>query len=172
MKILSFPHLALTTPTKKWDFKETTRDELILIGIELLKTLEETPHGVALAANQVGLAHRLFVVKEDFADENGLPTLIVNPEIVGLLSGNNEQQEGCLSFPGMLINVRRLNQVLFGYQDVDGNVKSATLSNFPARMVQHECEHLDGKTFMGNMNRIDRFRIMAEMKKRKVAGLA
>lgn len=173
MKILSYPNPALTRKTEKWDFSRSeSRDLLIAHGLNLSKVLEVTPNGVALAANQVGLPHRFFAVREDFADQNNLPTLIVNPEIVGLLSGNEVQQEGCLSFPGMLIDVRRLNSVLFGYQTIEGEIKSMTLSGFPARMVQHEVEHLDGKTFIDNVPRIERFRIMAEMKKRKAAGLA
>lgn len=173
MKILSFPHPALTAPTKEWDFsRPESRDLLIAHGLNLTQVLDSTPHGVALAANQVGLPHRIFAVKEDFADQNNLPTLIVNPTTVGLLSGSEVMQEGCLSFPGMLLEVRRLNAILFGFQTVDGEIRSMTLTGFPARMVQHEVEHLNGKTFLESVPRIERFRIIAEMKKRKAAGRA
>lgn len=173
MKILSFPHPALSKPTTPWDFsKPDSKVELLFMAIDLQKTLDETPHGVALAANQVGLPHRLFVIKEDFADKNDIEPLIINPTYVGLLSGNNVEQEGCLSFPGTLLDVRRLNGILVGYQNIEGEQKSRTLTGFPARMFQHEIDHLDGKTFLDHTPRIERFRIMAELKKRKVAGLA
>lgn len=173
MKILSYPHPSLTRKTEKWDFSRPDSKELLIAhGLNLGKVLESTPNGVALAANQVGLPHRFFAVREDFADQNNFPTLLVNPQIVGLLSGSEEQQEGCLSFPGMLIDVRRLSEVMFGFQTIDGEIRSMTLKGFPARMVQHEVEHLNGKTFIENVPRIERFRIMAEMKKRKSAGLA
>lgn len=173
MKILSYPNPVLTRKTDEWDFsRPESRDLLIAHGLNLAKVLEVTPNGVALAANQVGLPHRFFAVREDFADQNNLPTLLVNPTIVGLLSGNEVQQEGCLSFPGMLIDVRRLSSIMLGFQTIEGEIRSMTLSGFPARMVQHEVEHLNGKTFIDNAPRIERFRIMAEMKKRKAAGLA
>lgn len=172
MKILSYPNTALTTKTNPWDFSvPDSESKLVALALEMGKILDSTPQGVALAANQVGLSHKLFVIKEKFADENNLPTLIVNPEFVGLLSGNNMEQEGCLSFPGMLINIRRLNSILVGYQTVTGEMKSVTLHDFPARMFQHEIEHLNGKTFLEQVPRIDRFRVMAEMKKRKANGL-
>ena len=174
MSILRFPHPILTRKTEPWDFsQEDSRAKLLIMSVRMLEILDNTPHGVALAANQIEhRPWRFFAVKYDFATNNGLKSLIVNPVVSPGPYGSEEDTEGCLSFPGFNLKVRRARNVLLTYQDIDGEKHVEELSGFPARMVQHEVEHLDGKTFLENIPRIDRFRVMAEMKKRKVAGLA
>lgn len=170
MKILSYPHPALTTPTKPWDFSAHDPDfeELLRIVDGMHEALRSAPHGVALAANQVGLPHRIFVVEPSFADEHGLPTFLVNPHIVKTVSGTNVLgEEGCLSFPGTVLQVKRLDVVGLGWWTTDRKPQSKVLEGFPARVVQHECEHLDGKTFLDSLDRVQRYQVYGRMVRRR-----
>lgn len=174
LKILSYPHPALTTPTKPWMFLSENPFQLLLLEEQLFQVLQNEPNGIALAANQVGIEHRMFVVKEKFSDRTGLPVLVINPK-VSAGSGRAEKDkdmEGCLSFPGVKIPVVRNSSIVLEYQDMSGALFTKEFSGADARVIQHECEHLDGETFMDNLPRIQRFQLMAEMKKRKVSGKA
>lgn len=164
MKVLKFPHPMLKKPTVPWDFeKKDSKVELLFMSIDLEKALDEMPHGAALAANQVGLPHRLFVVKQKIAEEHGIPPLIVNPQIIGLLSGEQEDDEGCLSFPGTILRIRRLKEIECIYQTIEGRSCTSRLSGWIARVFQHECEHLDGKTFLDKLGRIERYQVYGKI---------
>lgn len=104
--------------------------------------------GVGLAAPQVGVSKRIFVVNCEF-DEKGADSEIalINPEIVE----KRETQvggEGCLSFPDITAQVERADWVRIKYHDVDGKPREATGTGLLARAFQHELDHLDGKVFI------------------------
>lgn len=173
MKILSYPNSSLTTKTIDWDFsQENSEQKLIAMASEMDKVLLKTPNGCALAANQVGYNHRFFLIRDSFASKNGLPMIIVNPIFTEDGEKMEAEEEGCLSFPGVTITTKRFQNINCEYQMVDGEKRTAKLNDFVARMFQHEIEHLDGKTFLDQINRVDRFRIISELKKRKMAGRA
>lgn len=112
---------------------------------ELLDDMAQTMYtadGVGLAANQVGILRRAFIV--DVGD--GIVEM-VNPEIV-LTEGQEGCMEGCLSFPGEPGYVIRPSHVIVRAQDRDGNWKEYDVEGFFARAIMHENDHLDGKVYL------------------------
>lgn len=99
-------------------------------------------NGVGLAAPQIGVSKRILVINYE-------DTLLacINPEIVNG-SGEVSGTEGCLSFPGLWLKVKRYETVMVRYQDMTGNNREETFSGFMARIFQHELDHLDGICFV------------------------
>lgn len=171
MKILTYPNPNLTIPTKPWDFaQEDSKVKLLFMSIDLANVLATAPNGLALAANQVGLGHRLFVVEQKFAEREALHPLVINPQW-HRREGSNwvEENEGCLSFPDLRLDIKRQDVIFAEYYDIEGVRHERTLDGLGSRMFQHECEHLDGETFLEYIPRIKRFQIMAELRKAKGA---
>jgi peptide deformylase len=98
--------------------------------------------GVGLAANQVGSLTRMFTIE---LGENEPAQAIVNPRITPLGDELETDDEGCLSIPGVLVPVERAVSVRLEGQAVDGRELKLELDGLPARAVQHEVDHLDGK---------------------------
>jgi peptide deformylase len=107
----------------------------------LVETMFETMHaapGSGLAANQIGVAKRLFVY-----DKGDGPAVVINPVIVES-EGEWTFEEGCLSVPGLSWEITRANQVhLVGY-DLEGREISIETDEYEGRIFQHEMDHLDG----------------------------
>jgi len=107
--------------------------------------------GIGLAANQVDLPYRLFVMNLT-ADprEKSEELLLLNPVIVRR-SGMAEAEEGCLSLPGIFAPVRRPEKVVVSAYSLAGEELSYELSGLAARAVQHEADHLDGVLFIDRL---------------------
>lgn len=102
--------------------------------------------GVGLAAPQIGISQRLFVI--DPGPASGQERLaVVNPEIIAR-SGEVLSDEGCLSIPGYTAEVPRAESVVMRAQDLSGTPFELELHGFPAIVVQHESDHLDGVLFV------------------------
>lgn len=95
--------------------------------------------GVGLAAPQVGINQRIFV-----ADVGDGPVAFINPKIVKK-SGAGVLEEGCLSIPGVTVEIKRAQEVLVRYTDEENQLVEQLIRNLLARVVQHETDHLDGK---------------------------
>jgi len=108
--------------------------------------------GVGLAAPQVGLSLRLFVCNPTGEATDDL--VCVNPRFVEL-SGQAEQQEGCLSIPGVTVGVRRATRAVMEAHSVDGTRFEISAIDLPARIWQHETDHLDGKLIIDRMSEAD-----------------
>ena len=126
---------------------------------ELIKNMYETlrnSEGVGLAAPQVGLPIRLFIVdldciSEDHPEFKGYLKTFINPEIVEVSQEQVSFEEGCLSVPGIHESVKRPKRVLLNYLDEDFNEHEEWFDEFPARVIQHENDHLDGKMFVDHL---------------------
>jgi peptide deformylase len=97
--------------------------------------------GVGLAANQVGILRRVFVIQ---AEEDEEPRALVNPAIVDRSSEVDDDDEGCLSMQGVVVPVERPVRVRIEARDAEGNPVALELEGLPARVAQHELDHLDG----------------------------
>lgn len=169
-KIQLFPHKNLTTPTVPC---VSVSDDVIatfhlLAYIRFAKSvLEATPEGIALASNQVhkmNSPQRFFVVEPKFAEKNSLPTIVINPSWAPFDTSLTAEDEGCLSFPGLRIAVGRHNTIRCQFWDHDWKSCTMLLTGLAARMFQHECEHLDGETFLKHLPRIQRFQVLGRYK--------
>ena len=141
MEILKFPHPALLKPCKP----------VTVFGPELRTILDamfltmRTKNGVGLAANQVGLDLRAFVM----ITELGSKLYVVNPEITSFSKNINLFKEGCLSAPGeFLVTGNRPDWVQVRFQDENGLNHGNVFHGVDAVCFAHENEHLDGKAFM------------------------
>lgn len=107
--------------------------------------------GIGLAATQVALPYRLFVLNltgdPAAKDEEAV---FINPEILKR-KGTAEDEEGCLSLPGLYADVKRSSQVVIEAFDLKGECFEYSLSDLAARAVQHEHDHLDGVLFIDRL---------------------
>ncbi|MBI3923064.1 MAG: peptide deformylase [Armatimonadetes bacterium] len=110
---------------------------------DMMATMTEA-EGVGLAAPQVGVSKRVILARLD--KETVLP--VINPEITQRSAEAVVAVEGCLSIPGFQADVERSLTITLKGQDADGNRIEMDLSEFPARVVQHEVDHLDGKLYI------------------------
>lgn len=166
-KILKWPNPILTTRVPELDFAaEDAKVNLLFQSMEAQEVLENTSNGLALAANQIGIVSRFFVVKQAVVGL-GLHPLVVNPRVIDHSTQSSLEIEGCLSFPGISENVRRPEQIRVRYQDIEGKEHTPSLSGLAARVFLHETEHLDGKTFLQNLDRTRRFQLEAVARKKR-----
>ena len=131
---------------------------------ELIENMYETMEkadGVGLAAPQVGLPIRMFVIDLDcLSDEmpeyKDFRITFINPEILEVGGEEESYEEGCLSLPGIHETVKRMNKVHMRYQDADFVEHDEWIDGFQARVVQHEYDHLDGKVFIDHISTLRR----------------
>jgi len=122
-------------------------------------TLVETMYGnqgIGLAANQVGLDWNLFVMVDPEVPEGGMA--FVNPCLEDTYGEWDELSEQCLSVPGVSGRIRRRNGVRIRYLDFRGEPQTRDFSGLPARIIQHEMDHLSGLTIVTRMETADRLK--------------
>lgn len=126
------------------EVKELTPKLLELID-DMLETMEDA-NGVGLAAPQVGVLRRICVI--DVGEENGTkePLVLINPEVIEE-SGEQEGQEGCLSLPGYVGDVKRPMKVTVKAKDIDMNEITVEGEGLLARALCHEIDHLNGHMY-------------------------
>ena len=122
---------------------EVFDDTLRELADDMLATMYDAP-GRGLAAPQIGLPIRLFVMDVDWKEGEPQPQVFVNPEIVGASEERITREEGCLSIPGRTSRVSRPAEVALRWQALDGTPQEGTFGGFAATCVQHETDHLDG----------------------------
>lgn len=164
MKILKYPNRCLTTPANDSVDFLSDRQSFIRDLSMMINTLMCTPSGIALAANQVGLPHRLFIIDRKFAEKNNVPSTIICPRIVSS-SGKVKMDEGCLSFPGVSLRIERPEVINVRFMDESQNWYERELSGMVARVFLHESEHLDGKLFIDNVDRIAKYQAIGKMRR-------
>jgi peptide deformylase len=119
-------------------------------------------HGAGLAAPQIGVALRVVIFgfehNERYPDAEPVPyTELVNPLLTPLTTEMEEDWEGCLSVPGLRGQVPRFTRMRYTGFDADGRPIQREVSGFHARVVQHECDHLDGILYPMRMRDLRRF---------------
>lgn len=117
---------------------ESVNDRIQTLAKDLIETMR-VEQGVGLAAPQIGVLRRIFVIE---IEEIGLYVMI-NPEILET-RGEQIDYEGCLSVPGKSGKVNRPNYVKVRYMDLEGNLQTIEAEGFFARAICHENDHLDG----------------------------
>ena len=130
---------------------------------EMLATMREH-EGVGLAANQVGRLKRILVAaleEEEF--------VLVNPVVEESAGPTEKQPEGCLSIPGIQVEVERPTAVIVSGQDTTGAPLKIEASGLLARILQHEIDHLDGVLILDRTDRESRKAAMREMRERLLA---
>jgi peptide deformylase len=146
-------------PLDKSDIKSASFQKLV---DDMIDTMHEY-HGVGLAAPQVHEGLRLFVaLLDEDPDAKSEAVVIVNPEIVPNGSAMEEGWEGCLSIPDIRGMVPRYTDIMVRALDRSGRPIELTLKNFPARVAQHETDHLDGVLFFDRMKSFESLTFLDE----------
>ncbi|MCW8915253.1 MAG: peptide deformylase [Magnetovibrio sp.] len=128
--------------------------------------------GTGLAAPQVHVSKRIVVFtvyperaqSEGDGEQAGVPlTVLINPEITPLSDETEQGWEGCLSIPGMMGQVPRFTHIRYSAYDLDGNRFEREARGFHARVVQHECDHLDGILYPFRIEDMSKFGFTEEL---------
>jgi peptide deformylase len=159
--IVLYPDPVLLQPTREVD---NIDDDIR----QLVKDMTETMYvadGIGLAANQVGVDLRLFIADLSQWEEPEPLKVFINP-VITQSHGRQFGDEGCLSFPGINLEVERDEQVTVQALDLEGQPFTFTAEGLLARAIQHECEHLDGQVFLRHISALKRELLKKQIKKR------
>lgn len=170
LKIARMGHPVLRKPAQPIDNPKDP--EIRRLVEDMVETMHDA-NGAGLAAPQVHVPLRLVIFHvprgRDQAAESengGIPlTVLINPEIEVIGQDKASAFEGCLSLPGMTGSVSRPSHIRYRGLDLDGNVIEREATGFHARVVQHECDHLDGILYPQRMDDLASFGYVEEMQK-------
>jgi peptide deformylase len=147
----------LHTVTPKFDFQNPPTDPVKLADTLARAVIEH--NGLGLAANQLGLPYRAFVIKSN-------PVIAVfNPIIVDASTEKVYLEEGCLSYPGLAIKVKRPKKIKVRYTQPNGEVVTKVFEGLTARIFQHEMDHLDGISHIDRASLFHREQAVKTVKK-------
>jgi peptide deformylase len=162
MKIVTYPHPALRVKARP----VTTIDADVQKNAAEMLELMYKQEGLGLAAPQVTLDYQMIVM--NFAGDAARPeweVVALNPVIVEKKGGLVNDREGCLSFPGLYQNVRRHKTVVVQWWDLKAQQHEGTFHDLPARVWQHEIDHLQGTLFIDVMGSLGRGRSEKDIEK-------
>lgn len=143
MNIIKFPDPILNQRLDDFDFSNPIADPTTLEK-QMLEIMYAND-GIGLAANQIGINARVFVMGYKNNPENG--QAFFNPVVERHTDETTEILEGCLSFPGVYVNIKRPNKIQVSYQNAAGEHKTEILEGLNAKCFLHEYDHLEGITF-------------------------
>ncbi len=150
-EFMIYPIVAYGDPVLKKVAQNIQKDELDLKKViaDMYETMYHA-HGVGLAAPQVGLSIRLFVVDAEPFEDKDYPDfkqVFINPVIVEEFGKEWEYEEGCLSIPGIRGDVSRPEKLVIEFYDEHWNFHKKEFHGMAARVIQHEYDHLEGILF-------------------------
>ena len=122
-------------------------DSIRQLAKDMLVTMYSAK-GIGLAAPQVGVQKRILVIDLNFEDPDTPPNVFINPEIISSSASLDTYEEGCLSIPGVYLNVLRPSSIKLSYRDEMGRPKKMNAEGLMARCIQHEIDHLNGVLFV------------------------
>lgn len=158
MEIITYPHPTLRHKSKPIKRVDAQLREIVR---EMFAMMYEAK-GVGLAANQVDLPIRLFVANLEADPEKGEELVFINP-VISMPKGTEENEEGCLSLPGLYGNVVRSKKVRVNAYNLRGEEIIADIDGLFSRVVQHETDHLDGVLFIDRMTESAKFDVEDEL---------
>ncbi|MBA2712991.1 MAG: peptide deformylase [Rubrobacteraceae bacterium] len=142
---------------------ETFDESLVRLTQDMLTTMRDSD-GVGLAANQVGRLKRVLVASVEDEDY-----VIINPILTGMSGATERAPEGCLSIPGIQVEVERATSVTVSGMDASGEPLQKEASDILARVLQHEVDHLDGVLILDRTDRASRRAAMREWREHLLA---
>jgi peptide deformylase len=162
LKVARMGHPVLRQPARPIVPKELKTVLLQKLIDDMIETMQEYS-GVGLAAPQVHESLRVFVAHLDPDGRgNGDPIAVINPEIEVVGADVIEGWEGCLSIPDIRGRVRRAAEIRVSALDRHGKRMEIIAKDFPARVIQHETDHLDGVLFFDRMRSFESLTYMEE----------
>ena len=150
--------LQIAQPVEKVD------DEVRTLVRDMVDTMYNAP-GIGLAANQVGVLLRVCTVDLSVGEDPDGLLVLINP-VVQKTVGREVAEEGCLSFPDIMLDIERATEATVEALNLDGEPFVAEVEGLMARAVLHEIEHLEGETFLRNVSALKRGLIKKRIRKR------
>ena len=148
---------------KQCEIVKNIDGELVRLSEDMVETTLAAP-GIGLAANQIGIPWRIFVVNLGLETESDNLVTLINPEITAM-EGSELGEEGCLSIPDIVAKVNRATQVELKAVDLNGKDVRYETTGFLARALQHEMDHLNGILFWDSLGKIKRDILKRKFKK-------
>src|ERR1051325_8410360 len=165
LEIVKWPAPVLDTPA---DPVTEFDENLAKLVSNMFETMYAAP-GVGLAAVQVGVSKRLFVMDCSGGKDPDQRVVMINPEIIHV-EGEKNGEEGCLSFPGIFTPVERSLRAVVRAHDINGNEFELDHTDLTARCMLHETDHCDGIVFLDKMSALKRELVKRKIKKLQKAG--
>jgi peptide deformylase len=158
------PHQSLIQHSEDWNFlidqnAEQLEKSMIDFMIEA--------NGIGLAANQIGVVKRVFVMGSNNIPGFPTPFAVFNPRIVEASTEMVTDQEGCLSYPGLFLTVKRPSWIVAEYQNAKGDTIEARFDGYLSKCFQHELDHLDGICFVDKVSPLKLNLAMKKLRKIK-----
>lgn len=149
--------------------------EIKILAQDLIDTMQ-AKQGIGLAAIQVGVPLRMFVIdrataEEDAAttplapEDNAEPLVVINPEVLWFSSESHVYNEGCLSIPDYYAQVKRPILIYMRFTTLEGKTEQLELQGLLSTCAQHEIDHLDGILFLDHLTKIKRDRMVSKFTK-------
>lgn len=160
LRIVPYPHAAL-----RYESRPVTRiDDELRATARAMFDLMYAARGIGLAANQVGLPYRFFVLNLTAdPEQKDEERVFINPEIIKRHS-STEEEEGCLSFPGLFAKVRRARKIKAQAFDLEGNLVEIAAEDLLGRAIQHETDHLAGRLFIDLLGPLGRLSVTSKLR--------
>lgn len=160
LNLLIYPN-----PILKEKAKEITEitSETKKLSNDMLETMYYH-NGIGLAANQIGVLQRIFVLDLQENDKKN-PIVFINPKIIKSSEEQGEEEEGCLSLPNLTAKVKRPLCIELVYQDLEGTTKKLKTDGMLSICIQHEIDHLNGIMFIDNISPLKRTMLLNKYKK-------
>jgi peptide deformylase len=158
------PQETLTQTSTPWEFG--IDGDAVSLEKAMCEFMIEN-RGIGLAANQIGLAKRVFVMGSYNIEGFPKPFALFNPKIIESSEEEVIDKEGCLSYPDLWLSVKRPAVIKVEYQDSLGNIHEAAMSGLIARCFQHELDHLDGVCFVDKVSTLKLQLAMKKLRKKK-----
>jgi peptide deformylase len=165
LKIVTWPNPILDAPANP---VTSFDDDLKKLVNNMFETMYSAP-GVGLAAVQVGVPQRLFVMDCSGGKDPAQRVVMINPEVIGI-EGKQDGEEGCLSFPGIFFKVERNLRAIVRAHDINGEEFELDATELTARCMLHETDHCDGIVFLDKMTPLKREIVKRRIKKLQKAG--
>jgi len=148
MNIVKHPNPILDEKMPEFDFANPVADP-VQLEKEMIEIMMSSG-GIGLAANQVGIKARMFVMGHPKFKEHA--QAFFNPVIVGVTDDVTEDEEGCLSFPNVYVKIKRPRGVLVRFQNSKGETQEAEFFGLESRCFLHEFDHLEGITYKDRLS--------------------
>ena len=161
LKVARMGHPVLRKPAQPLDPAEIGTPRIQRLIDDMFETMHDS-QGIGLAGPQVHESIRLFVAGVDDPDGGMSPVVVINPEITPIGSAMEEDWEGCLSIPDIRGRVPRGAKIRVRALDRHGRPLALTADGFPARVIQHEVDHLDGVLFFDRMSSFESITFLEE----------
>jgi len=152
---------------KKCQEVKAVTPEIKNLGWDMVETMVEN-EGIGLAAPQVGELKKVIVIypiKERTIEEKAQkrPQIFINPQIIRKSRETIVDEEGCLSFPGLFLKIKRAREVEVEALNEEGKILKIKTEGLPARIFQHEIDHLDGILFIDKISFWQKWKIRKKL---------